>query len=120
MSIGESPVAARRQAGLSATQVSQRTSSGETIIRGIDRVNFSACGCDFYACGHVRAIAGQRARTLSRWSPSTTPATACRWPVPLPTFPARSPRSGQGGCAGRTGSAGHARGDHLMHSTYLE
>ena len=57
MSIGEVLTAARRQAGLTITQVSQRTRIRETIIRGIERDDFSACGGDFYARGHIRAIA---------------------------------------------------------------
>jgi hypothetical protein len=57
MSIGEALTAARRQAGLTITQVSQRTRIRETIIRGIERDDFSACGGDFYARGHIRAIA---------------------------------------------------------------
>jgi cytoskeletal protein RodZ len=57
VSIGESLAAARRQAGLSVTQVSQRTRIRETIIRDIERDDFSACGGDFYARGHIRAMA---------------------------------------------------------------
>ena len=57
MSIGEVLASARRQAGLTITQVSQRTRIRETIIRGIERDDFSACGADFYARGHIRAIA---------------------------------------------------------------
>ncbi|HUC27573.1 MAG TPA: helix-turn-helix domain-containing protein, partial [Streptosporangiaceae bacterium] len=37
MSIGDTLAAARRQAGLTVTQVSQRTCIRETIIRGIER-----------------------------------------------------------------------------------
>ncbi len=57
MSIGEALAAARSQAGLTITQVSQRTRIRETIIRGIEQNDFSACGGDFYARGHIRAIA---------------------------------------------------------------
>jgi hypothetical protein len=57
VSIGEALTAARRQAGLTITQVSQRTRIRETIVRGIERDDFSACGGDFYARGHIRAIA---------------------------------------------------------------
>ena len=57
MSIGEVLAAARSQAGLTITQVSQRTRIRETIIGGIERDDFSACGGDFYARGHIRAIA---------------------------------------------------------------
>ncbi len=57
MSIGDTLARARREAGLSITQVSQRTRIRETIIRGIENDDFSACGGDFYARGHIRGIA---------------------------------------------------------------
>ena len=57
MTIGDALGEARRQAGLTVTQVSQRTCIRETIIRGIERNDFSACGGDFYARGHIRSIA---------------------------------------------------------------
>jgi cytoskeletal protein RodZ len=57
VSIGDTLADARRQAGLTITQVSQRTCIRETIIRGIERGDFSACGGDFYARGHIRSIA---------------------------------------------------------------
>jgi transcriptional regulator with XRE-family HTH domain len=57
VSIGEELAAARRQAGLTVTQVSQRTCIRETIVRGIERGDYSACGGDFYARGHIRNVA---------------------------------------------------------------
>jgi cytoskeletal protein RodZ len=57
VSVGDELAAARRQAGLTITQVSQRTCIRETIVRGIERGDYSACGGDFYARGHVRSIA---------------------------------------------------------------
>jgi cytoskeletal protein RodZ len=57
MSIGETLAAARRQAGLSVSQVSQKTRIRETIIRDIERDDFTHCGGDFYARGHIRSIA---------------------------------------------------------------
>jgi len=57
VSIGDALAEARRQAGLTVTQVSQRTRIRETIIRGIERGDFSACGGDFYARGHIRSVA---------------------------------------------------------------
>jgi cytoskeletal protein RodZ len=57
VSIGDTLAEARRQAGLTVTQVSQQTRIRETIIRGIERGDFSACGGDFYARGHIRSIA---------------------------------------------------------------
>ncbi len=58
MSIGDALASGRRQAGLTITQVSKRTCIRETIIRGIERGDFSGCGGDFYARGHIRSIAG--------------------------------------------------------------
>lgn len=57
MSIGDTLARARQDAGLSITQVSQRTRIRETIIRGIEDDDFSACGGDFYARGHIRSVA---------------------------------------------------------------
>jgi cytoskeletal protein RodZ len=56
VSIGDALATARRQASLSIAQVSQRTCIRETIIRGIERDDYSACGGDFYARGHIRSI----------------------------------------------------------------
>jgi cytoskeletal protein RodZ len=58
VSIGESLAEARRQAGLSVTQVSEQTRIRESIIRDIEQDDFSQCGGDFYARGHIRGIAG--------------------------------------------------------------
>jgi cytoskeletal protein RodZ len=57
VSIGDTLAAGRRHAGLTITQVSQRTCIRETIVRGIERGDYSACGGDFYARGHIRSIA---------------------------------------------------------------
>jgi cytoskeletal protein RodZ len=57
MSIGETLASTRRDAGLTVTQVSQRTRIRESIIRGIERDDYAACGGDFYARGHIRSIA---------------------------------------------------------------
>lgn len=57
MSIGEALAAARRRAGLTVTQVSQRSRIHETLITAIEGDDYSACGGDFYARGHIRAIA---------------------------------------------------------------
>jgi len=58
VSIGESLADARRQAGLTVAQVSHQTRIRESIIRDIEQGDFSACGGDFYARGHIRSIAG--------------------------------------------------------------
>jgi len=57
MSIGETLAQARREAGLSVAQVSERTRIREAIIRGIEQDDYSGCGGDFYARGHIRSIA---------------------------------------------------------------
>ena len=57
MSIGDSLAEARRQAGLTIAEVSQQNRIRESIIRGIEQGDFSACGGDFYARGHIRSIA---------------------------------------------------------------
>ena len=57
MTIGETLAKARRDAGLTLTQVGERTRIRETIIRGIEQDDYAACGGDFYARGHIRSIA---------------------------------------------------------------
>jgi hypothetical protein len=55
--IGEALAGARRQADLTVTEVSERTRIRETIIRAIEDDDYSVCGGDFYARGHIRSIA---------------------------------------------------------------
>lgn len=57
MSIGATLSAARRRAGLTVSDVSQRTRVTQPIIAGIEQDDYAACGGDFYARGHIRAIA---------------------------------------------------------------
>ena len=57
MSIGATLAAARRHAGLTVAEVSQRTRVRENIIQGIEQDNYASCGGDFYARGHIRAVA---------------------------------------------------------------
>ena len=57
MSIGSSLAEARHQSGLTVTEVSRQTRIRESIIRDIEADDFSACGGDFYARGHIRSIA---------------------------------------------------------------
>jgi cytoskeletal protein RodZ len=57
VSIGATLSAARRRAGLTVGEVSERTRVRETIIAGIEHDDYAACGGDFYARGHIRAIA---------------------------------------------------------------
>jgi hypothetical protein len=57
VSIGDTLAQARHQAGLTVAQVSQRTRVRETVIRGIEGGDYSACGGGFYARGYIRIIA---------------------------------------------------------------
>ncbi|HEY1324041.1 MAG TPA: helix-turn-helix domain-containing protein [Streptosporangiaceae bacterium] len=57
MSIGATLAAARRRAGLTVGEVSESTRVTEPIIQGIEHDDYAACGGDFYARGHIRAIA---------------------------------------------------------------
>ncbi|MBT2209384.1 MULTISPECIES: helix-turn-helix domain-containing protein [Actinomadura] len=56
MSIGETLATERQQAGLSVTQVSLQTRIRETVIRGMESDDFSTCGGNFYARGHIRSV----------------------------------------------------------------
>jgi cytoskeletal protein RodZ len=57
VSIGATLASARRRAGLTVSEVSHSTRVTEPIIRGIEQDDYAACGGDFYARGHIRAIA---------------------------------------------------------------
>jgi len=57
VSIGATLAAARRRAGLSVGELSQRTRIRENILQDIEQDDYSACGGDFYARGHIRAFA---------------------------------------------------------------
>jgi cytoskeletal protein RodZ len=57
MSIGVTLAAARNAVGMTVAQLSGRTRIRETVIYAIERDDFSMCGGDFYARGHVRNIA---------------------------------------------------------------
>ena len=58
MSIGATLAAARRRAGLTVGEVSDRTRVRDIIIEAIEQDDYAPCGGDFYARGHIRAIAG--------------------------------------------------------------
>ena len=108
MTIGEALEHARRQAGLTVTEVSQRTRIRETIIAGIEADDYSACGGDFYARGHIRAIA--RVAGIDS-EPLIEEYDAARRPPPDETdeFPA-PPASGRRGRRGRGGGAAYRGG----------
>jgi hypothetical protein len=99
MSIGERLARAREGAGLSITQVSQHTRIRETVIRGIEHDEFSPCGGDFYARGHIRSVArvvGVDAAPLiheyDATHGSTGPASAAEGSGPSPSLTLRERR----------------------------
>jgi cytoskeletal protein RodZ len=55
--IGPALAEARTEAGMTVEDVSERTRIRRTIIHDIERDDYSSCGGDFYARGHIRAIA---------------------------------------------------------------
>ncbi|HSZ43637.1 MAG TPA: helix-turn-helix transcriptional regulator [Trebonia sp.] len=57
MSIGGALAGARQRAGLTVADVSAHTRIRQPIIRAIEHDDFGVCGGDFYARGHIRAIA---------------------------------------------------------------
>jgi cytoskeletal protein RodZ len=57
VSIGKALADAREAAGLSVDEVAHATRIRRTLVLGIENDDFSACGGDFYARGHVRTIA---------------------------------------------------------------
>lgn len=57
MSIGETLAKQRRDAGLTIAQVSNQTRIRETVVRAIERDDFTPCGGNFYARGHIKGIA---------------------------------------------------------------
>ncbi|MFI0354623.1 helix-turn-helix domain-containing protein [Actinomadura sp. 9N407] len=56
MSIGETLAREREQAGLTLTQVSLQTRIRESVIRAMENDDFSTCGGNFYARGHIRSV----------------------------------------------------------------
>jgi cytoskeletal protein RodZ len=57
VSIGQTLADAREKAGMSVEEVAAATRIRRTLVMGIENDDFSACGGDFYARGHVRTIA---------------------------------------------------------------
>lgn len=57
MSIGRTLAEARERAGLTVEDVAAATRLRRTLVLGIESDDFSACGGDFYARGHVRNVA---------------------------------------------------------------
>ena len=57
MSIGQALSDARQRSGLSVEQVAAATRVRQTVIKAIEQDDFTLCGGDFYARGHIRNIA---------------------------------------------------------------
>lgn len=57
MHIGPALAEARTEAGMTVEDVSERTRIRRAIISDIERDDYASCGGDFYARGHIRAIA---------------------------------------------------------------
>lgn len=55
--VGAQLAAARRERGLSTSDVARRIQLRETVVAAIERDDFSLCGGDVYARGHLRAYA---------------------------------------------------------------
>jgi cytoskeletal protein RodZ len=56
VSIGETLARERERAGLTLTQVSRQTRIRESVIRAMEQDDFSTCGGNFYARGHIRSV----------------------------------------------------------------
>ncbi|MEY9213380.1 helix-turn-helix domain-containing protein [Thermobifida halotolerans] len=54
--IGQGLVDARRRRGRSVHQLSEATRIPPTVIHAMERDDFTACGGDFYARGHLRTL----------------------------------------------------------------
>lgn len=57
MTIGQALAEARETAGLTVEEVAAATRIRRTLVVGIEGDDFTACGGDFYARGHVRTLA---------------------------------------------------------------
>ncbi len=57
MSIGQTLIAAREQAGMSVEQVAESTRIRQTLVRAIEHDDYRLCGGDFYTRGHIRSLA---------------------------------------------------------------
>ena len=101
MGIGGALAEARSEAGLTVDQVSERTRIRATIIRAIERDDYAVCGGDFYARGHIRAIARvvgtDPAPLIEQYDLARAPAL----PPPEPV----SPRAGNGAGPAANGHA---------------
>src|ERR1700729_1977505 len=58
VTVGESLTQARKNAGLTIDELSERTKIRASVIRSIEADDYEACGGDLYVRGYVRAMAG--------------------------------------------------------------
>ena len=90
MGIGETLTEAREHAGLTVADVSARTRIREGLIRAIEHDDFDACGGDFYARGHIRAIAATVSADSGALIREYDAAHPAGRPVTLEELPERS------------------------------
>lgn len=67
VSIGAAITAARENSGLSIADVSERTRIRKSVIDAIEHDDFSHCGGDVYAKGHLRSIGTAVGADASAW-----------------------------------------------------
>ncbi|KRV51488.1 hypothetical protein AQ490_01680 [Wenjunlia vitaminophila] len=84
-SVGRVLAQARLDAGLTVDEVSARTRIRVPIVRAIEEDDFSRCGGDFYARGHVRQIA----KALGIDSGALVARYDAEYGAPTPTQPAQ-------------------------------
>jgi cytoskeletal protein RodZ len=96
VSIGGTLAEARHSAGLTVADVSARTRIREGLIRAIEHDEFDACGGDFYARGHIRAIAAAVGTDPGRLIGEYDAAHPNGRPVPLEELPKPPRRPGRG------------------------
>lgn len=96
MSIGGTLAEARQHAGLTVADVSARTRIRQGLIRAIEHDEFDACGGDFYARGHIRAIAAVVGADPYRLIGEYDAARPSGRPVTLEELPGRSSRTPRG------------------------
>jgi len=86
-SIGQALGSARTAAGLTVEEVSAETRVRVPIIQAVEEDDFSRCGGDFYARGHIRAIArvvGADGEALvARYDEAHGGAPSAARPVPI-------------------------------------
>lgn len=90
--IGRTLATIRVQAGLTVSELSARTCIREHVLADIEADDFSTCGGDFYARGHLRALSrelGVDSRPLIEWFDHEYAAEAAP-PTPEELFVGRS------------------------------